>query len=228
MAIVPASRHWIRLGWREPEAGKRIATPGVFCGPPCAVAGGKLILWDEEECTATRLTGSSNDIVGTWKGNGMEMESAIPAEYRPADCPATLPVGISDADMSADAAVTYKISEQSIEITGPGTICPAEGMVAEMVDNGFTLVSESCSDAVLKDPDGKQMTVRTSMATNRMSVSLTYRGATCGYSAEMPLPGNTIDCAKQRAAMESYPKCLQGTAGAKVTASLRKAAARLF
>lgn len=192
-----------------------------------AIAGGKLILWDEEECTAMTLTGSSKDIVGTWKGSGIDMESAIPAEYRPAACPATLPVDSSDADMFADAAVTYTVSEQSIAFTGTGTMCLVEDMAAEMIDNGFTLVSKTCNDAVLDDPSGNRMSVRTSMSTNRMSVSMTYRGATCGFANDLPLPGRTIDCAKQQAAMESFMQCLQGAAGAKVTASLGKVAANM-
>jgi hypothetical protein len=193
-----------------------------------AIAGGKLIMWDEEDCTATTLTGSSNDIVGTWKGNGIEMESAIPAEYRPAGCPATLPVDSSDADVFADAAVTYTVSEKSIEITGSGTVCLIDEMAADLVDNGFSLVSKTCSDAVLKDPAGRQMAVKTSMATNRMSISVDYRGAKCGFDTDMAIPGNAIDCAKQKAAMESYIQCLQGAAGPKVSASLRKASAKLF
>jgi hypothetical protein len=193
-----------------------------------AIKDGKLILWDEEDCTATTLAGTSADIVGTWKGNGIEMESAIPAEYRPDICPATLPVDSSDLDMFSDAAVTYKISEHRIEFTGTGTFCMGEQMAAEMLDNGFTLESKSCNDVVLKDPAGKPMVVKTSLAKNRMSVSMTYKGKTCGFANEIPLPGHPVDCAKQVAAMESYMQCVQGMAGAKVSAALGKVSAKLF
>lgn len=193
-----------------------------------AIKDGKLILWDEEDCTATTLAGSSTDIVGTWKGNGIEMESAIPAEYRPAACPATLPVDSSDMDMFSDAAITYTISEHRIEFTGTGTFCMGEEMAGEMLENGLTLVSKSCNDVVLEDPEGKRMVVKTSMAGNRMSVSMTYNGKTCGFANDIPLPGHPIDCAKQVAAMESYMQCVQGMAGAKVSAALRKVSAKLF
>src|SRR6185369_4185015 len=48
-----------------------------------AIKAGQLVLWNETKCDATLLSGSSTDILGAWTGTGIEMESAIPAEYRP-------------------------------------------------------------------------------------------------------------------------------------------------
>lgn len=193
-----------------------------------AVTAGKLVLWDEEDCTAITLAGTSADIIGTWKGTGIQMQSAIPAEYRPAACPAEITPDTAGLGMFSDLAATYAISEKKLEFTATGTLCLADRMAAEMAGNGLTVVSKSCSDLVLENDYGERVSVRTSLGPNRMAFSISGGGRSCGLTTEFPLPGHPIDCARQMAAVQSYQDCVRGGAAAKVSASLQKALPKLF
>ena len=193
-----------------------------------AVKDGKLILWNEEECNALILAGSSTDIVGTWKGNGLETESAIPAEYRPATCPAELPPDTADTDMLSGLSVTYAVSEKKIVMKGTGEVCPGEDAAAGLAESGLTLISTSCSDVLLQDPAGSKVAVHFNYGENRMGSTMSYKGKSCGFSIDMAVPGHAIDCAKNKASMEGYMQCVQAMAGAKVSAGLRKGSAKLF
>lgn len=194
-----------------------------------SIAGGRLVLWSDTACKASLLNGSSSDIVGTWKGTGIDMESPIPAENRPSTCPATLPPDTSSGlAMMSDLSVTYTISDQKVDLKGSGTMCAADEMAKEFIAQGLTLVSKTCTDVTLKAPDGNPLTVRTSFGENKMTANISYRGKSCGYTADLPVPGYAIDCAKQKASLTAYQQCVQGMAGAKVSAALRKVSAKLF
>lgn len=193
-----------------------------------AVKDGKLVLWNESDCDATTLTGTSPDIVGTWKGTGIEMESAIPAEYRPASCPAEIVPDTSGLGMFSSLSATYQVSETKLVITATGTLCLADQLASGMEENGFSVVSKTCSDVVLQDDYGNRITMKTSLGPNRMSVKVSAGGRSCGLTTEFPLPGHPIDCAKQIAAIENYQDCVQGGAAAKVSAALRKVVPKLF
>jgi hypothetical protein len=193
-----------------------------------AIKGGQLVLWNEKECKATTLAGTSTDIVGSWKGLGVELESAIPAEYRPATCPATVSVDTSGMGAMADFNVTYVVSEQKVELSGTGTMCMGDQMAAEFEGSELTLISKSCSEVVLADPDGKQLRFNTSLVNNQLSVKFSYKGGSCGFSYDVPMPGHPVACAKQKASVDAYGKCVQGLAAAKISATLRKVSAKLF
>jgi len=193
-----------------------------------AIKDGHLILWNEEECKATTLAGTSTDIVGSWTGLGVELESAIPAEYRPATCPATVTVDSSGMGAMADFHVTYAVSEHKLDLSGTGTMCMGDEMAAQFEGSGLTLLSQTCTEVVLADPDGKQLRFNASLANDRLSFKFSYKGGSCGFAYDVPMPGHPVDCAKQKASMDAYGNCVQGLAAAKVSAALLKVSAKLF
>ena len=128
----------------------------------------------------------------------------------------------------ADFNVTYVVSEKKVELLGTGTLCMGDQMAAEFEGSPFTLVSKNCSDVVLNDPDGKPMSIHTSLLDNRISVKVSYKGGSCGFSNDLPMAGHLVDCAKQKASVATYDQCMQGLSSAKVSAALRKVSAKLF
>ena len=193
-----------------------------------AIKDGNLVLWDEDDCTATTLTGTSPDIVGTWKGTGIEMESAIPAEYRPDHCPAEIVPDTAGLGKFSDLAVTYDISEKTFKFTGTGTLCLADGIAADLTERGLTVVSKTCSDVVVENEYGDRLSVKTSLGRNRMSMKISDGSRSCQLATEFPLPGHPIDCARQMAAAKAFQDCARGGAADKVSAALRKAVPKLF
>jgi hypothetical protein len=189
-----------------------------------AIKDGKLILWEEEECVAQILHGTSTDIVGTWKGTGVEAGEPIPSEYRPSHCPAVVEVDTTGEDFMSDLTVTYQVTETRISFSASGEVCVVEAMTVPMVEDGFTVESGGCNHAVLRDPGGDRMEVAVSLSGSRMSASFQSKGKTCTLASDLAMPGKTIDCKQQQADMEAFLTCVQDMAGAVSSTALRKAA----
>ena len=193
-----------------------------------AIAAGKLTVWEPSECKAMILAGASTDIVGTWKGTGVEMNLAIPVEHRPATCTDSVPAS-EEAEMFKDVSVTYVVAEKKINTTASGTICLGEILATSFAEEGLTVVSKTCNQVYLKDPEGTPMTANVSMSGAAMTVNISYKGKSCTLSQDMPVTNKQPDCAKAKANKDAFEKCMEDAAGAAPLAkALRKGAAGAF
>lgn len=189
---------------------------------------GKLLLWDEEECTAQILEGSSSDIVGTWKGSGLDSELPIPAGYRPPHCPDTVEVDSTTLPFAENLSVTYQVTETRISFKASGDICMMDVVTGVMMEDGFTVESSSCNYAVLKAPDGERAEVTLSFSGRTMTAGFSAMGKSCALISELTMPGHTLDCAKQQARQEAFMSCMEEMGGSPQAKALGKAAGALL
>jgi hypothetical protein len=194
-----------------------------------AIKDGKMVMWEEEECTASIYTGSSSDIVGTWTSKGLESELPIPAEYRPASCPANPSVDSSNAKVLSDLNATFVITETKVDISASGPVCMGENLAEELKASGLDIESKDCERVTARDPAGNPVVMTAVPSGNQITIQAIYKGKTCTLTSDMPIPGQTVDCAKRKAAQEAYKQCVTDAAAApKISGALRKAAAKLF
>jgi hypothetical protein len=175
---------------------------------------GKVVIWNEEDCTAMTLTGTSSDIAGTWKGTGLEMEDSIPANI-PHTCIYTPDPDGSDS-LFDDLSVTYTVTASNIHMRATGTVCMGP-MVAELLLSqmpGATLVSQTCSEATVSVPTVGNVSMRGSVSGRKMVMTVTYNGKSCSLENTLSAPGAAApDCAKQKQAEDAFDACTEGLFG---------------
>ncbi len=182
-----------------------------------AIDGGQLILLDEENCSATLLQGTSNNIIGTWKG-GFENETAIPEKYRPDQC--TEGVGGGDTtslDFFKDLVMTVEVTDQEVLTRVDGSVCMGDFIAAQFgaMSGGspgglaslISIKEKGCSHVILENNTSKETArVDGSFSKEGMKTDFKYKQKTCAMVTPMEIPYVVPDCTidREAAAAEFY------------------------
>ena len=169
-----------------------------------SIAGGKLFLWNEGDCVAGSLSGTSTTIIGTWtsstglSGDNPGDRVLVPSTYRASNCPSTLPADSSSNDLVIEnATTTLTIAQTSASYTIGGTICFAQVFVDGDSAMGLPVSKSTCNSVELTASGGKKVTITSGYQSGKVSLGIAYDGKSCNSSVSMNFPGTTPDCSME-------------------------------
>jgi hypothetical protein len=192
------------------------------------IAGGLLTVWNEVDCEATILNGTSPDIVGTWTATGLDATVPIPASIPHTCVPDTVGGGDGSDSMFQNVQVSYQVTDAQITGTVTGTICLMDFFVAglDTMIAGATVTQQDCNNATVS-AQGQTMSVATSISSVGIAVTMTRNGQSCTMNQYFDAPGSPMpDCAARLAEEQAFEICISGVSPSPALTPMLKSAAR--
>jgi hypothetical protein len=178
-----------------------------------AISGGHMLLWSQGDCLATRLTGSSSTIVGTWTAASLVAVDSVPAAFRPAICNED-EFEEEDAELFENVSVEYKISSTKIQGKTSGTVCFASTFASSFEDSsisGFEVVSEDCSTVKVRNlSTNKVATITSEYKDGSAIVKFAYGKSVCTGSIYLGLSNAAPTCSEDEdedESLDEYSMC---------------------
>jgi hypothetical protein len=181
-----------------------------------AITGGSLYLWYEGNCSASKFSGSSSDITGTWTSTSLSVR--IPSAYRPVGCEGTTPYDTYLERILDEAVVTYTISSSKIKGKVSGTFCLAPVLADQYGGPDANVVSSGCAAVKLESEDaGRIATISATYNSKDDTVveTIAYNGETCRIEYPMGLSIAPPTCSEEEEEddfierMEAFQDCME-------------------
>jgi hypothetical protein len=198
-----------------------------------AINDGFLYLWSELGCTATKLSGSSSTLVGTWKSEDLSVR--IPLKYRPEYCEGSSPgEGILEV-LLENPSVAYTISSTKVEVRQSGTLCLSPFFARQFgYGDDVVEVSSECGAVKLKNEEvNRTATLSYTLKGDSLVEKITYNGKTCRSATSFYLvpPTEPPLCLEEGEddyidRMIAHTECLEESEFAEDFADWAKAAAK--
>jgi hypothetical protein len=181
------------------------------------IAGGSLFLWAEGDCLATKLSGSSSSVVGTWTTNSLAITDSVPAAFRPADPEDCNEYGQEpgDTEILEDGSVSYVISETQVKAKITGEFCFARTFAASLAlesSEDYAIVSDECTVVKVRNLEAsKTATFTSTFKDQKVSLRVSYNGDVCRFSLPLSLGDEPPVCSEDsgsEAEYEAFGECL--------------------
>jgi len=178
------------------------------------VTGGNLYLWTQGDCLATKLTGTSTTIIGTWKGASLAFTDSVPAAFRPSMCSGD-DEEVDTSGFFENFSVEYQVSSSKITGKLSGKVCFA-GTFADSYhdstfsDAGYTVTSEGCTQLKLRNPSNKTATITSDYRNDSATVTFTYGNKVCtgSYSLGLEAPTSCSEDDTDGTSLTAYGTCV--------------------
>jgi hypothetical protein len=180
-----------------------------------ALTNGSLYLWEEDDCTAMKLSGSSSTVIGKWTSENLS--TRIPSAYRPYDCEGEDPEDNEYEYFLEDASVTHTISSSKIKTKVTGTLCFAPLFAMEFSYVGdVTTVSSTCETVELKNGDDQTATLTAKFTKDALVETIVYNGETCQLTYASSSDDEASTCSEEsdnefEDAYDEFRDCLDET-----------------
>ncbi len=164
------------------------------------ISGGNLFLWSQGDCQATKLSGSSSTIVGTWTGTSLDASDSVPLAFRPLVCDSNEFDDDEDSEILGNTSVEYKVSSTQINGKVSGTVCFAKALSAEFTDSdessstGFSVETEGCTTLKVRNPSNKVGTFTTGYKNDSVTIKFTYGNKVCKGALYLGLSNTAQTC----------------------------------